>query len=293
MEKLLQCQSSIQACGEMTNFFKVYGLSSSFCSCGQPLDQCAFWSNIAQKFFESGFSLSQFPDYSKIQKKCEAHWTHGGSLFSSKYQHMYARIMEPFWESVTRHCTESKFLVDSSKTAYTRPFRPIAISQLEKFRMRIIHLVRDPRGVVWSVKKGLNRSLEAGKDIKTLFPVTRAVAGWMYANRVADRLQRYFGEKNYCLVRYEDLVEDPVYVLNRISTSWAIDLHKSIRVAHEAKSGSEIQIPLMHQLTGNRMRFSTHLSIRPDYTWREQLNFKTNAIVKSITMPLIKKYGYV
>ena len=293
LERLLQCQPDIQACGEMTNFFKIYGSASSRCSCGQTLDKCEFWGNVAQTLFEQGFSLSQFPCYSKIQIKREARWSHGGSLFLSRHQHMYARIMEPFLESVATQCSDNNFLVDSSKTAYTRPFRPIAISQLGKFRVRIIHLVRDPRGVVWSVKKGLNRSLEAGKDSKTLLPLTRAVAGWVYANRAAGRLQRFFGKENYCLVRYEDFVEAPVQILNRISTNWGIDLHESIRVAHEARSGSEILIPVMHQLTGNRMRFSTSFSIRPDYTWKEKLNPKTNAIVKSITMPLMKKYGYV
>lgn len=293
LERLLQCQPFVHACGEMTNFFRIYGSDSSRCSCGQSLENCDFWRGIAQELFKQGFSVQKFPYYGKLQKKREAHWSHGGSFTPLRHQDTYANLMQPFFEALARHPHENQVLIDSSKTAYSTPFRPIAISQLGQFRVRVIHLVRDPRGVVWSVKKGLNRRMEAGKEGSALLPVTRAITGWMFANKAADRLKRYFGEDSYCLVKYEDLVEKPAQVLSHISTIWDIDLQESKRVAEEVMNGSEVQLPTMHQLAGNRMRFNTTFSIHPDYTWKEKLNPRTNAVVKTITMPFLKKYGYL
>jgi hypothetical protein len=293
LERLLQFQPFVHACGEMTNFFRIYGSDSSRCSCGQSLVNCEFWGGIAQKLFKQDFSVQKFPYYGKLQKKREAHWSHGGSFAPLRYQDTYANLMQPFFEALARHPYENHVLIDSSKTAYSTPFRPIAISQLGQFRVRVIHLVRDPRGVVWSVKKGLNRKLEAGKKEKAQLAVTRAIAGWIFANRSANRLKDFFGEDNYFLIKYEDLVVDPAQVLSSISTNWNFDLQQSIHVAKEARCGSEIQLPIMHQLSGNRMRFSSTFSIHPDYNWKEKLDSKTNAFVKYCTMPLMKKYNYV
>lgn len=293
LERLLQCQPFVHACGEMTNFFRIYGSDSSRCSCGQSLENCKFWGGVAQEFLQQDFSIQKFPNYSRIQKKREAHWSHGGSLIPIRHHNSYINIMKPFFEALARHSHENQILIDSSKTAYSTPYRPIAISQLDKFNVRVIHLVRDPRGVVWSVKKGLNRRLEAGKKGKAMLPVLRAITGWVFANKAAYRLRNYLGKDNYCLVRYEDLVEDPAQVLEHIARLWDVDLKKSIQVAKEAMNGSELQLPTMHQLGGNRMRFSKTFSIRPDYTWKEKLNPRTNVMVKTITMPFLKKYGYV
>jgi hypothetical protein len=293
LERLLQCQPFVHACGEMTNFFRIYGSDSSRCSCGQSVKNCEFWDGIAQKLFKLDFTVQKFPYYGKLQKKREAHWSHGGSFAPLRYQDTYANLMKPFFEALARHPHENQVLIDSSKTAYSTPFRPIAISQLGKFKVRVIHLVRDPRGVVWSVKKGLNRRMEAGQEGSALLPVTRAITGWLFANRAANRLKSYLGEDSCCLVKYEDLVENPAQVISHLSIIWNIDLHESIRVAGEVMNGFEVQLPTMHQLAGNRMRFDTTFSIRPDYTWKGKLDPKTNAVVKTFTMPLMKKYGYV
>ncbi len=293
LERLLQCQHQVHACGEMTGFFRMYGSGSSRCSCGRTLEECEFWGGVARHLFQQNFYLHEFSSYHLIQKKREGHWSHGGSFLPDKYHAEYSRLMRPFFEALTRQNSENRIFIDSSKTAYLNPLRPVAVSQLGKFRVRVIHLVRDPRGVIWSVKRGLNRSLETGKKARVKLPTVRAVAGWVFANRAASKLELFFGKDNYCLVRYEDLVDNPVYVLERIARRWNIDLQESIGVAKKAVNGSQVQLTTMHQLSGNRMRFSKTFSISPDYAWKEKINPNMSAIVKNATMPLLKKYGYV
>lgn len=278
----------------MADFFSVYGLTSARCSCGMSLKNCEFWGTVARDLSHRGLSVQDFPYFSRIQKKCEAHWTRGGSLFPAKYYSHYMEFMQPFFTAVSALLgSECKAIVDSSKTSYLRENRPTTICKLAKYRVRVVHLVRDCRGVVWSVKKGLNRKLETGDKNKVFMPAARAAAGWVHANRAASRLKRHLGENNYCLFRYEDLVHDPVGVLEEIADRWDINLDESICAAKVAAQGSELELPGLHQLAGNRMRFRKTFCIRPDYTWREQLHPGTSALVKNIVLPWMKKYGYV
>jgi hypothetical protein len=293
LERLLHCQPQITACGEMAAFLRMYASEAERCSCGRNLSECDFWGAVAQELDDRDIFASEFPRFRRIQKKREAHWSHGGSLFPSRFHSSYAEFMRPFFEALTHRAPAHQILIDSSKTAYSSPYRPVAISQLGQYKVRVIHVVRDVRGVVWSVMKGLNRRMEKGELYTPRLPVMRAVAGWGFANRAAERLKGYFGEENYCLVRYEDLMEDPVRIIERISALWDIDLQESMRVAQEAENGSTLQLPPMHQLAGNRMRFSTQLSLRPDFGWKEGMAPRTSAMVRTVTLPLMKKYGYV
>lgn len=292
LERLLQYQPSIRSCGEMANFFRNYGVNSNRCSCGYSLERCQFWGAIAKKMFQKNFFPTDFYSCSRIQKKREGHWSHGGSFHPDIYHDSYATFMRPFFDALVQTSSEKKILIDSSKTSYSTLFRPEAISQLDIFSLHIIHLIRDPKGVVWSVKKGLNRVLEGGMENKPSMPVARALVGWIFANIAADRLKNYFGESKYYMLKYEDLIEDPVKVLHHISFKWNIDLQESICAAKKAKYSSVIQLPIIHQLSGNRMRFSTTFSIKPDYTWKEKMNPKTKVMIKTLTMPFSKKYGY-
>lgn len=294
LEKLLRCQPSIHACGELAKFFKLYGLSSNRCSCGHPLNECKFWSSVANELLINGFSVEEYPDYFKIQQKRESILSHGGTFFQKKYHKMYSNLMNLFFKAVLHQFnSEEKVLIDSSKTAYATSGRPIAISRLGEYKVRVIHLVRDCRGVAWSLKKGLNRRLETGEKEGSFMPVLRAIIGWTFSNQAAGKIKNYLGENNYLLVRYEDLVEDPKQILKHLEAFLELDLDESIRITQKAMDGGVVQLPIMHQLSGNRMRFNPSLTIIPDYAWKEKMNSPTKAFINTLTMPLMKKYGYL
>lgn len=294
LEKLLHCQPAVCATGELANFFKLYGSSTSLCSCGETTLHCPVWSRVAESLLSNGYPVEEYPTYSKIQKKHEALWTHHGSLFS-KNNKTYSNLMCSFFDAVAQSLdTEKSVLIDSSKTAYATPYRPVAISQLGKYRLRVIHLVRDCRGVAWSVKKGLNRKLEAGeKKGNTTLPVTRAMLGWAYGNMAAGRLKYHLDKDSYYLMRYEDLVENPVQSLKQLESFLHMNLDHSINIAQKANERSGCELPTMHQLTGNRMRFNSRMVIRPDFNWKTKSNRLTSLWLKAMLFPLMKKYGYI
>jgi hypothetical protein len=295
LEKLLQCQPAIRATGELANYFTLYNSAASQCSCGEPIQNCVFWSRVAENLKSKGCPTSNYSVYDKIQKKCEAHWSHRGVLPPKKSHYQaYAELMKSFFDALDQAMgTGECILVDSSKTAYARVRRPAAISALEKYSVRVIHLVRDCRGVAWSIKKGLNRRLEAGMSKEARLPITRAMIGWAHANITAGKLKDHLGQENYYLLRYEDLADSPVDAVKNLESFLGINLEESVTVAHKARQAEGVKLQPMHQLAGNRMRFNSKLTIAPDYQWQQKLDRLTANMIKYMLWPLMKKYGYI
>ena len=238
--------------------------------------------------------MQDYPDYSRLRRKCEAVMSHGGALFRGGYHQEYTRLTTAFIKAVFNQLNASRnILTDSSKTAYAEYRRPENIYQLKEFKIKAVHLVRDPRGVVWSMQKGLNRALEAGRSRKALLPWMRAVMGWIRANKAADRLRPILGNNDCTLLRYESLAANPVLELQRLQAVLEIDLGRSISIAAKAMQGQIIRMPAAHQLAGNRMRFSQDLTIKLDSAWEKGLRPARIKLIKALAGPMMRKYGYL
>lgn len=85
--------------------------------------------------------------------------------------------------------------------------------------MRVIHLVRDGRGVAWSLLKGYERDAKSGlqKEIKPK-SVFRTALRWSMVNLAVEYLSRKLGSEKVMRVRYEDFASDPVAVMQQIGT---------------------------------------------------------------------------
>ena len=115
----------------------------------------------------------------------------------------------------------------------------------------------------------------------------RALCGWNSANRSADQLKPVAGEENYCLIRYEDLVLRPMLVFESLERFLMIDLRG---VAERVASGSfEVD---SCQISGNRMRYSRRVDVRPDLTWVGRLTVSPRLIAKAGAARRLREYGY-
>lgn len=75
---------------------------------------------------------------------------------------------------------------------------------------KIIHLVRDPRDTICSL---YNRAIKVN-NYESGFAAVHAVSHWLYNNAAALQVKDH---KNYLLVKYEDLVNKPKQVLQKVS----------------------------------------------------------------------------
>ncbi len=294
LERVLQLQPEIHAGGELVNFFDYYSSQHNLCTCGQPFISCSFWGGVARQLEQEGFPVQDYPYFSKLRRKCEAALSHGGALFRSGYHQEYIRLTTAFFKAVFSQLKAPRhILTDSSKTAFAEFRRPENIYQLKGFKIKAVHLVRDPRGVVWSMQKGLNRDLEAGRSHRKPLIWLRAVMGWIRANRTADSLRTVLGKMDCCLIQYEDLAVNPMQTLERLQAVLEINLGRSINIAAKVMQGQVTKAPAAHQLAGNRMRFNPDLTIKLDSTWKQRLGPAHNKLIIALAGPLMRKYGYL
>jgi len=153
----------------------------------------------------------------------------------------------------------------------------------------VLHLVRDVRGVAFSMRKGLNRNLERnGRGGGNLLNFFRAILGWTYANMRAASLRGTLPRGRYLLVRYEDFVLSSPSVLGRVREFLGL----------EPQGDSSDQVFLQgrferHQLAGNRNRFDATVTIRPDFRWKKELKPLEKALALGLGWPLMKRFDYL
>jgi hypothetical protein len=174
-------------------------------------------------------------------------------------------------------------LVDSSKSTW-KTGRRLALLKECGFDVRGIHLVRDPRGVMYSISKGSNRLLESGGHAQLFGGMFRGLLGWVLANLLAEI--SLLKENTFVRIRYEDLVADPVAALGRIGTLLGVDMQP---VTMRLATGDSLLRG--HGVSGNRMRRQGPVTIVNDTRWRDALPL-SGRMLALVAWPLARRYGY-
>jgi hypothetical protein len=175
-------------------------------------------------------------------------------------------------------------IVDSSKS----PVRALALARVLGPDLRLLHLVRDPRGVAWSYLKPYTRDDAAGvQHTIPSRPVWRTSLRWSEVNAVSEVAARRFAPERRARIRYEDLLADPADVLHVAGRVLGVDLDE---LAKRLESGEEFTSA--HQVAGNRLRMQGAVRLRPDTEWRAGLGPRDRAAVRAIAGPLMWRYGY-
>ena len=201
-------------------------------------------------------------------------------------------------------------VADSSKT----PAQALLLATIPGIDLRLVHLVRDSRGVAYSWRRGFRE--RAGSDRQSLrlarmgedevgpaeagellearperSPRRRGVAGaslrWLLYNLVTPRL-RSNGVPGITL-RYENLVSEPRTSLVRILEFAGVPSQDADLVYLD---GHRLVLEPNHTVHGsNRLRFKTgELMLQLDEEWRREMRGKDRALATAMTFPLLLRY---
>jgi hypothetical protein len=89
------------------------------------------------------------------------------------------------------------------------------------------------------------------------WPLLRAVFGWTAVNAAVSALGRLVGRERYMLLRYEDLVQDPVDAIKRLGRFCGFDPEVILeRIACDGAFDVE------HMIGGNRLRLQQRVRFR-------------------------------
>ena len=211
--------------GEAGEFWGAYHATSSRCSCNRRYQECSFWSRVGSEAFP-GSSAETFAGYRAVARRLEG-WRGLlhllGKHKARAEKQIYTRITKSLFSSVSE-ISGKTILVDSSKTAYAFSWRALALQRLCDLDVRVVHLVRDGRGVIASSLVGSNRKLLQGLNAHLAHAPYRALFGWVAANYCAMILRWFFPRSSYHLLRYEALITDPETELARLGRFLGLDL---------------------------------------------------------------------
>lgn len=273
--------------GEVKHLFDRGIAVGERCSCGRDARGCPFWGEVIRNMETGG--LLDDPQRIGAFTRSITRGT-GAPLVFSPWQPSgfrrrvaeYKGLMEGAYAAVWEACGR-RTLVDTSKNlAWAR-----LLLDLPRCRVRLVHLVRDSRGVAHSFEKVRRRPGNPSVDpyMDRYHAVTTAML-WNLDNLLAERLGARAAD--YIRLSYTDFVTAPRRSLGAILGNGA---HPG-SLAHVGEDC--IAVPEQHVLAGNPMRFQAgSLQLREDLAWQREMSAAKKGAVTALTWPLLRRYGYL
>lgn len=235
-----------------------------------------FWADVREHLRSEGFS-ADYQHLNDVQGELE-NYRKFPRLFvrgiPDRLCSEYCAYMGRMFGAISA-VSKRDIIIDEAK----RPGRAYALLCCPNFDLRIIHLVRDPRGVVWSQKK---RTVEH----KYKPPLTAAIH-YSLKNLMALLVQFRAPRGVVLRVRYEDLVREPGKELTRIGDFLGLSMEPLIE---KIEAGKPLTVP--HLLDGNRIRCETEINLRFDDAWRKDQGWGERLTATLFTLPFFLKFGY-
>lgn len=278
LDILLNAHPLIFGAGELTEIFEAAEANRS-CSCGRLLSECAIWQGV----------LNHLPAHTTLReaenltRRTETpRWLGGRHNADTAYGVLWRTTFQAI-----AHQTGARMILDSSKNSRNTAERTAALIRTTHLPVHIIHLVRDPRAILYATFRGSNRQLEQGHHTPARrTAMLRVLAGWMMAHAAVERVRTTYPHIPVKRIRYEDLTQDPITTLLHLGGFLNIDMQPIIQ-----RLQSDAPFEGGHGIGGNRMRRAGPVRIRADKTWETALPGYANWLAWA-TWPLARRYAY-
>jgi hypothetical protein len=261
---------------------------ADLCGCGRPFADCPFWTAVGEEAY-GGWSKVDRPRLAAIRIEVERN-RQIPALMRRRPVAGRRRDLDDAIRRLHRAIATvsgSDVVIDSTK-------HPASAFHLHAMGadLRVIHLLRDPRGVAYSWTKIKERPGIAGGAMMDRYPPWRIAGRWLSFNG-AFHILEHRGVPTLRL-RYEDLVDEPTRWLSRVvsfSATAAIDA--STTTTFHFLNGRTVALAEAHTIAGNPMRFERgSVELRSDDAWHSRLPARDRRRVTTIDLPLLRRYGY-
>lgn len=275
--------------GELTALARHVWDNGEYCACGAQVRNCEFWQPIVESWLGDTGDQDQeqvLHDIADRQRRLEGlvSWRRlAGRRLVPWFAGHLEQVGALFSGIAAQLGIEDPIIVDSSKL----PGRGFVLAATPGVELFVIHLVRDARGVAWSLSKSHSRSIEAGvqHDLHPK-PATYVALRWSFVNLAAELLRLCVGRGRSMRLRYEDFVADPAAALKDIASMCGAEWSEA------ADNAARNPLDPTHQVAGSRHRTCKALQIRADEEWRSQMPEGTFRLVTVLSASLLWRYGY-
>ena len=288
IERLLGELPGFCSVGETVHLWRRGLVEDERCGCGRSFSDCDFWADVGREAFggwhrldaDQVLGLKDGVDRTRFLPAL-LNGSCGGPLAArcERYTELYHRLY-----SAVSLVSGARVIVDASKHA------SLAACLRRRYgaRLRLLHVVRDPRAVAHSWSRRVARpdaSERSSEPEMARYSPGRAAVQWVTQNAGLDALSRR-GIPTL-RVRYEDFVADPGGEFARIA-NFAGHAGAPLDVA-----GGGVDLSEGHAMSGNPMRFTNgRIGVRADHGWREAMPSWRRGLVAAVTTPFRGRYGY-
>ena len=287
LDTLLGNHPAIESVGELFCLPRHGWTNGEYCACGRRGNVCPFWSKVRGEWIRRT-GVDDVEGYQRLIDTFEGARFWIPLLSKQRWRpspqfRAYSRQTRTLFEAI-RAVSGKSIIVDSSK----RNSRAFALALTPGVDLRVIYLMRDARGVAWSMKKGFKKDDKAGvaRNMKPR-QVWRASINWMVGNLRSQWVCRQLPDSCWTSVRYEDYVADPKEALTRIGRFIGVEAGPLSEAA-----GQNRPMAVGHTISGNRLRMAGSVKLRADTEWMVKMSPLERWLCWAITGRLLRRNGY-
>ncbi len=289
LERLLGQLPGVSPLGEVVHLWQRDLVDDERCGCGDRFSACGFWQKVGVEAFGGWDAV----DPQRVQKLADdvertrhiprmalGRAPKGLSEYADYYSKVYAAAAT---------VTGATAVVDSSKHSALA----YCLRRADGVDLRVVHVVRDSRGVAYSWTKKVMRPEAETDEEMTRYSPSRSALLWTAHNASFGLLGR-LGVK-VLRVRYEELLADPVTTLREIARFAELPAAaQEMSFLRATDEGFVADLGPSHSAAGNPMRFTIGtVPLRRDEAWRRSLPKGQRRLVGALTAPLLSAYGYL
>jgi hypothetical protein len=284
---LLGNHPSCASIGAATGLTARVDLSVYVCSCGARFTDCGFWGRVARRTVELEHPVTIFEkDFWNTHVRVSHRRSLNGLLVSSLGSVALTAARDAVFGKVgpvAKRISQARFaswslaravLEETGKGVFVDTARdhqrPRYLAGMPLLDLKVIHLVRDPRGNVASIMKHTNVG------------VRKAARQWRHYNTEAARISRYFPPESWLLLHYEELCDAPQATLDRVAGFLGV----------ESAPITELLEPSERHVIGNSMRLRVLDEIREDLSWQPTLRARDLRTIGRVVGPTSHRLGY-
>jgi hypothetical protein len=282
LSTILGSHPDIFFAGELYEIPEPAWIPGVLCACGQPAATCPFWRPVRERFEQSADVEALHRDEGTYRNwKSLPRVLVGRTPADGKFP-QYAARLETLVRAIS---TESgkRIIVDTSKGG-TRG-RAYLEAESPTLEVKVLHIVRDGRGVVLSRKNRESRVAGAGGSRP--HAALRYSLLWVGANLSYVLL---FGLRRdrYLRLRLEDLTRDPDRALERVGAFLGVDVSQ---IRSQVRAGAPF--PVGHVIAGNRLRLAGDVRMRPELSdWSRELPRSDQRLFSLVAGWTARLFGY-
>jgi sulfotransferase family protein len=285
VERLLGELPGVCALGEVVHLWQRDLRNDERCGCGSRFSACVFWRRVGALAFGGWHNVDV--DRVRHLRSVVERTRHIPRLATAveapeevhEYADYYTRVY-----AAAAEVSGARLVVDSSKHS--------ALAHVLRWStgldLRVVHVVRDARGVAYSWTKKVDRPETDGAEQMTRYSPGRAALLWNAHNAAFGLLAR----RGVALrrIRYEEFLADPQAGLTGLAEFAGLPLGPD-DLSFLQPGQADLRVG--HSAAGNPMRFAVgRIPLQRDDAWVRSLPDRQRRLVGAVCAPLLRAYGY-